>query len=46
MAAVVDTMLKNGGERSFVFVIPVEEAHHCQSPLRRSPSLAPQEHLE
>ena len=24
-------MLKNGGERSFVFVIPVEEAHPAES---------------
>jgi hypothetical protein len=30
-AAVVDTMLKNDGERSFVFVVPVEEAHPAAS---------------
>ncbi|MET0510102.1 MAG: P-II family nitrogen regulator [Thermoleophilaceae bacterium] len=25
--SVVDTVLKNGGERTFVFVLPVEQAH-------------------
>jgi hypothetical protein len=26
-ATVIDTVLKRGGERTFVFVVPVEEAH-------------------
>lgn len=30
-ATVVDTVLKHGGERSFVFVIPVEEAHPAET---------------
>ncbi len=28
---VVSTMLKHGGERSFVFVVPVEQAHPAES---------------
>ncbi len=28
---VVETVIKNGGERSFVFVIPVEQAHPAES---------------
>jgi nitrogen regulatory protein P-II 1 len=28
---VVDTVLKNAGERSFVFVIPVEQAHPVET---------------
>jgi nitrogen regulatory protein PII len=31
VSTVVDTMLKHGGERSFVFVVPVEQAYPTET---------------